>query len=317
VFPDRIRARERTPWRKLMEIRVALEIEEKYEKDEILELYLNHIYFGNGARGLEAAARHYFGVPASRLTLSQAATLAALPKGPSLYDPRRHAKAAKERRNLVLALMEEQGRVGKAESEAAQREPLRVVRRRAAAGQAPPFAGWYVEEVRRELEERFGEDLYEDSLRIHTTLDIRAQRAAEEELARQLRAIEGGALGRFSGPRYSAETAAGEEGTPYLQGAVVMLDSHTGDVLAWVGGRDFRHSRFDRVRAGRRQSRRTSTARSTARSASARRSSAPRTCRRSAWPSRSATRAWWRRRRRWASTGRSPRARPCPWAPSP
>jgi penicillin-binding protein 1A len=253
VFPDRLRARDRTPWRKLMEIRVALEIEEKYGKDEILELYLNHIYFGNGARGLEAAARHYFGVPAARLSLPQAAMLAALPKGPSLYDPRRHAKAARERRDLVLALMEEQDKVEAKEAAAAKKQPVRVVRRRAVAGQAAPFAGWFVEEVRRELEDRFGEDLYEEGLRVHTTLDANAQRAAEEELTRQLRSIESGSLGRFSGPRYAAETPPLEEGTPYLQGAVVMLDSRTGDVLAWVGGRDFRHSRFDRVKDARRQ----------------------------------------------------------------
>jgi membrane peptidoglycan carboxypeptidase len=236
-----------------MEIRVALEIEEKYGKDEILELYLNHIYFGNGARGVEAAARHYFGVPARRLTLPQAALLAALPKGPSHYDPRRHARAARERRDLVLALMEEQGRIKSPESTAARQQPLRVVRRRAVPGQAAPFAAWYVEEVRRDLEDRLGEGLYEDSLRIHTSLDLTAQRAAEEELVRQLRSIESGSLGRFSGPRYIADKVPGEEGTSYLQGAVVMLDSRTGDVLAWVGGRDFRHSRFDRVKSGRRQ----------------------------------------------------------------
>jgi penicillin-binding protein 1A len=253
VFPDRIRARDRTPWRKLLEVRVALEIEDQYKKDEILELYLNHIYFGNGARGVEAAARHYFGVPARRLSLAQAAVLAALPKGPSLYDPRRHARAARERRDLVLALMEEQDRITPAESAAARQQPLRVVRRRSGTGQPAPFAAWYVEEVRRELEDRFGESLYEESLRIHTTLDVTAQRAAEEELARQLRSIEAGTLGRFSGPPYSPASIPTEEGTPYLQGAVVALDSRTGDVLAWVGGRDFRHSRFDRVRAGRRQ----------------------------------------------------------------
>jgi penicillin-binding protein 1A len=110
-----------------------------------------------------------------------------------------------------------------------------------------------VEEVRRDLEERFAEHLYEDSLRIHTTLDVEAQRAAEEELVRQLRAIDGGALGRFAGPGYRADVSPAEDGTPYLQGAVVMLDSRTGDVRAWVGGRDFRHSRFDRVKASRRQ----------------------------------------------------------------
>ncbi|HEY7512667.1 MAG TPA: PBP1A family penicillin-binding protein [Vicinamibacteria bacterium] len=253
VFPDRIRARERTPLRKLVEVRVALEIEGKYEKDEILELYLNHIYFGNGARGIEAASRHYFGVPAARLSLAQAAMLAAMPKGPSLYDPRRHAKAARERRDLVLSLMEDQKRVTPAEAKTARAQPLRVVRRRAAAGRTAPFAAWYVEEVRRELEERFGDALYEETLKVHTSLDAGAQRAAEEELRRQLDAIERGALGRYTGPRYGAEVTLDESGTPYLQGAVVMLDSRTGDVLAWVGGRDFSHSRFDRVRAGRRQ----------------------------------------------------------------
>ena len=253
VFPDRIRARDRTPLRKLLEIRVALEIEGEYEKDEILELYLNHIYFGNGARGIGAASRHYFGVPPGRLSLAQAAMLAAMPKGPSLYDPRRHAKAAKERRDLVLGLMEDQKRITPAQAEAGRRQPLRVVRRRPVAGQTAPLAAWYVEEVRRELEDRFGEGLYEETLRVHTSLDVTAQKAAEEELLRQLAAIERGAAGRFAARRYTADAALDESGTPYLQGAVVMLDGRTGDVLAWVGGRDFRHSRFDRVKAGRRQ----------------------------------------------------------------
>src|SRR5258708_31053527 len=110
VFPDRIRARERTLTRKILEVRVAYEIEDRFDKDEILELYLSHIYFGNGARGVEAAARHYFGTSASRLTLSQAALLAGLIRGPSRYDPRRYPDRARERRDLVLTLMERQGR---------------------------------------------------------------------------------------------------------------------------------------------------------------------------------------------------------------
>ena len=92
-------------------MRVAYEIEDRFDKDEILELYLSHIYFGNGARGVEAAARHYFGTSASRLTLSQAALLAGLIRGPSRYDPRRFPDRARERRDLVLTLMEQQGRV--------------------------------------------------------------------------------------------------------------------------------------------------------------------------------------------------------------
>jgi penicillin-binding protein 1A len=253
VFPDRLPSQERTLTRKLMEVRVAQEIEDEFSKDEILEMYLNHIYFGNGARGVEAAARHYFGRNAKDLTVAQAALLAALPKAPAHYDPRRKAKAAKERRDLVLGLMEEQKRITPAEAEAARKAPLDVVPKPRARRADAPFAAYFVEEVRRQLEEILGPDLYDDKLRIHTTLDRTAQQAAEEELERQLASIEAGRLGKFSGPRYSATLAPGEDDTPYLQGAVVVLEAKTGDVLAWVGGRDFNQSRFDRVKSAQRQ----------------------------------------------------------------
>src|SRR5690606_13379773 len=109
VWPDRLPGRNRTLRRKVLEIRVARDIEERYEKNEILELYLNHIYFGGGAYGIEAASRNYFGRPAADLTLAQAALLAAMPKSPTLYNPRRFRERAEARRNLVLSLMETQG----------------------------------------------------------------------------------------------------------------------------------------------------------------------------------------------------------------
>src|SRR5207253_2767893 len=111
VFPEALPGQKRTLGRKILEVRVAQEIEDTFSKDEILEMYLNHIYFGNGARGIEAAARHYFGIPSSRLSLPQAALLAGLPKGPGLYDPRRNPRQARARRDLVLTLMEEQKRI--------------------------------------------------------------------------------------------------------------------------------------------------------------------------------------------------------------
>ncbi|HVR70566.1 MAG TPA: penicillin-binding transpeptidase domain-containing protein, partial [Vicinamibacteria bacterium] len=221
--------------------------------DEILELYLSHIYFGNGARGIDAAARHYFGVPADRLAAPQAALLAALPKSPTNYDPRRHPDRAKQRRDLVLTLMEAQGRLPADQAKAARAAPLGVVRRRGPAGASPGLAPYFVEEVRRQLEDRLGERLYQETLRITTTLDLDLQKAAEEELERQLQAAESGKLGRFRGPGYDAATPPADDGTPYLQGAVVALDVGTGDVTAWVGGRDFRHSRFDRVKSSQRQ----------------------------------------------------------------
>jgi penicillin-binding protein 1A len=253
VFPDALPGRKRTLGRKILEVRVAHEIEGEFTKDQILEMYLNHIYFGNGAKGIEAAARHYFARAAKTLTLAQAALLAALPKAPTHYDPRRNPKPALERRNLVLTLMQDQKRVDATAAEAARKSPLGVAARPRAQRAAAPVAGWFVEEVRRELEEQIGSDVYRERMKIHTTLDLNAQRAAEEELVRQLQAIESGALGAFNGPRYSPDMDPGDEQTPYLQGAVVAIEASTGDVLAWVGGRDFRHSHFDRVKQARRQ----------------------------------------------------------------
>ena len=253
VFPESLPGEEQTTRRKLLEIRVAQQIEGRYSKEEILELYLNNIYFGNRATGIEAAARQYFGRSAQELTLPQAALLAALPKAPSHYDPRRHPQEALTRRNLVLSLMREQGRAPKYLAEKAKLEPLGLApaprQEKVEAGLAP----YFVEQVRHELEERFGANLYTQPLRIVTTLDSAAQRAAEEELRRQLKLIESGGLGAFQGARYSPDTQPPDDGTPYLQGAAVMLDAHDGDVLAWVGGRDFAHSQFDRVIQARRQ----------------------------------------------------------------
>jgi penicillin-binding protein 1A len=253
LFPERIPGQHQTLSRKLLEARVAGSIERAYDKDEILELYLNHIYFGGGTRGIEAASQYYFRHPASRLTLSEAALLAAMPKAPTHYDPRRHATRARERRDLVLTLMEKQGRIDHAAAEAARQRSLGVSRRPRKLVQAEPFAGWFLEEVRRQLEDRFGDGFYSEKMRIVTTLDAGAQRAAERELDAQLLRIEGGAWGRFRGTRYSAAQEGDEEGTDYLQGAVIFVEAKTGDVLTWVGGRDFRDSRFDRVEQARRQ----------------------------------------------------------------
>ncbi|HXO40584.1 MAG TPA: transglycosylase domain-containing protein, partial [Thermoanaerobaculia bacterium] len=263
LFPLEIPGQERTAARKLLEIRVAQQFEARFSKPEILELYLNHIYFGNGAHGIEAAAWQYFRQPAARLTLAQAALLAALPKAPTRYDPRRHPDHALARRNLVLARMTAQARVAPEIAAAAAREPLGVRSPPARPRARPMFARYFAEEVRRQLEERFGESLYNTPLRVWTTLDLEAQRAAEEELESQLRTIESGRLGRVSkaqggahggGDRSAASDAGeGSQSSRDLQGAVVALEAASGDVLAWVGGRDYAASQFDRVSRARRQ----------------------------------------------------------------
>lgn len=253
VFDEQISGTDRTFRRKIMEARVSREIEDRFAKPEILELYLNHIFFGGGARGIDAAAEQYFGHPASELDLPRAALLAALPKAPTHYDPRRHPQAARERRDLVLTLMEDQGYLDAATARAAREAPLGVIRNGRAPVIDPPPAAYFVEHLRQELEAKFGDRLYRAPLRVVTTLDLTLQKAAEESLERQLRTIERGGLGRFGGPAYATDTEIPDGGTPYIQGAAIIMAADTGDVLAWVGGRDFRHSTFDRVSQGRRQ----------------------------------------------------------------
>jgi penicillin-binding protein 1A len=249
LFPERIPGRARTLKRKLLEIRVAREIEQTYSKDQILELYLNHIAFGQGTFGIQAASLVYFGREAESLTLAESALLAALPKAPSHYDPRAHPEAARARRDLVLRLMEMQGRASPEAARAARAEPLGVAPTAPPRAQDPINSAYFTEAVRAELERALGDSLYAQPVRVFTTLDVAVQREAVAALEAQLQAIETGKLGAFKGPSYAPGPA---NDTPYLQGAVVVMDARSGDVLAWLGGRDSGQSQFDRVAGARR-----------------------------------------------------------------
>jgi len=255
LFPNRLPAAEKSPLRKLAEMRVAMRIEDRYSKQDILQMYLNQIYFGHGAWGIDAAAEEYFGKPASTLTVAEAATLAGLPQSPSTMNPRTDRKAATERRNVVLADMARQGFITPAQAETAQRTRIRLRRGESAGLQQE--APYFLKEVRTLLEAQLGDAIYTQGLVIHTTLDLPTQKVAEAELERQLETIEHGGYGAFHHPRYDPRLSAGadsaESGPAYLQGALMMLDSRTGDVLAYVGGRNFAQSRFDRVTQARRQ----------------------------------------------------------------
>src|SRR5690606_29419780 len=171
AFPKIVPGQERAFRRKLLGARIAQEIEQTYAKDEILELYLNHIYFGGGAYGVEAAAQRWFDIPARELSVAQAALLAALPKAPSHYDPRFHPEAARARRDLVLTLMERQQRLDAESAREARDAELRVIAD-ARAEDADPLGSWFIDVARASLEERFGDDLYSGRLRIHTTMDV-------------------------------------------------------------------------------------------------------------------------------------------------
>ncbi|HEX2051967.1 MAG TPA: transglycosylase domain-containing protein [Actinomycetota bacterium] len=217
----------RTIERKLRELRLALEVERRYPKREILERYLNTVYFGEGAYGVKAAAEVYFGHGYRTLSLPEAALLAALVKAPALYDPRDHPRRARLRRDYVLGRMAELRLVSRAAAAAARRAPLGVVRRPPRVATRQPY---FVEAVKREVlgDERLGPTeadraraLWRGGLRVTTTLDPRAQRAAERAVA--------ATLGRRDDPA----------------AALVALRPRTGEIVAMVGGRDWSASQVN------------------------------------------------------------------------
>ncbi len=257
VFSDQIRAGERTLARKLKEARVAVELERNFPKDTILELYLNQISLGPNVAGVEAASQVYFGKSARDLNVAEAATLAALPKAPGNYNPRTHPDRAVARRNVVLTLMSNQGYLTPEDAEYWKAYPLVLTSRRTSYGDVAPY---FVEWLRASfLEPRFGRDLYEKGLRIYTTLDLDMQEAAERALQSQLDEIEAGAYSpnaKFEGQGHTyreyvekGRPTGEDQGpfSPYLQGALVALDTRTGYILALVGGRDFVDSKWNRV----------------------------------------------------------------------
>jgi penicillin-binding protein 1A len=255
IFPEHL-SREKTLVRKIKEAKVARQIESRYTKDRILELYLNQINLGAGAYGVETASQRYFGKSVRDLEVAEAATLAALPKAPGRYNPRRFPERAVQRRNTIIELMRRQGAITSEQASLARAYPLQLARRSESGEIAPYFVEW----VRQQLDERFGARLYEQGLRVYTTLDLDMQGAAERALEAQLRAIEGGKYGAFKHATYEqyvARTAASAEpagaNTPYLQGAFVALDPRTGGVRALVGGRDFDDSKFNRATQALRQ----------------------------------------------------------------
>lgn len=250
IFPERI-SREKSLVRKLKEAKVARAIEQKYPKQKILELYLNQIYLGNGAYGIESAAQRYFGKSIKDLNVAEAAMLAALPKGPERYNPRQFPDRAVQRRNTVIGIMRDEKVINAADASQAQAYPLQLATRVEAGEIAPYFVEW----IRQQLDDKFGKQLYEQGLKVYTTLDIDMQSAAERAMERQIRSIEAGKYGAFPHKSYESYMATvGDKdddnptnNSPYLQGAFVAMDPRTGAVRALVGGRDFDDSKFNRA----------------------------------------------------------------------
>ncbi|MBN2404735.1 MAG: PBP1A family penicillin-binding protein [Coriobacteriia bacterium] len=217
---------ERTLGRKIEEALMALSLEARADKEDVLGLYLNTVYFGRGAYGAQSAAHRFFGIPVQDLTLSQCALLAGCVQSPTRFDPVVSPAAALERRNVVLREMRDQGYVSSEEAAHALADPLGLKE----ADPAPVFAPYFVEYVRRDLLERLGsETLYRGGLRIYTTLDPDAQRAAEAAAAKVLP----------------------DADDPEVALAAVRWSD--GSVVAIVGGRDFSAEQFDLATQGRRQ----------------------------------------------------------------
>lgn len=241
TFMAEHRALERSLGRKLIELRVARLLEQQLTKDEILERYLNAIYLGNGVYGVEAASRDLFGKRTSELTVAEGAMLAALPKGPSLYTPRRNLARAQARRDLVLGLMGEEGYLDVKRVAAARRTRLEIARHEWTPPQ--PHESYALDAVRNAVDSVLratGEQPSE--LIVYTTLDLVAQDAAERAIRSNGDRIVRQIAGR-------ARDADGGE----LQGALVAIDPRTGDVRALVGGRRYVRGSFNRALSAKRQ----------------------------------------------------------------
>ncbi len=222
--------------RKIKEAILAFQLERRYTKDEILELYLNQVYFGSGAYGVASAARIFFGKSVQDLTLAECALIAGMPKSPSRYSPLVNSDLALKRRNIVLAQMQETGIITTEEYDRAISEAITTHSR-----QTSTRAPYFIQYVKNYLEDILGASiLYKGGLSIYTTIDYELQRAAEKAVAKGLGSLQT----RMEKNKIDAGPA---------QAALVAMAVQSGEILAMVGGRDFSESRFNRAAEARRQ----------------------------------------------------------------
>ncbi|MBI3300393.1 MAG: PBP1A family penicillin-binding protein [Elusimicrobia bacterium] len=231
---------ERSYLRKLRELVLAIQIERNLSKEEILQLYLNQIYFGEGAYGAQAAAAIFFGKDIKDLKIEESALLAGLPKSPTNYSPFRNPKLAEKRRSLVLERMREEGFISEADEKKALAIPVPATRPLLAGIQAP----YFVEYVRRQLEPRYGYNtLWRGGLTIHTTLDLKMQKIAEEEMEKALAAFDVTALKEWERQLKEDQDAGIDPPSvstnppANIQGVFVAMDVKSGAVKAMIGGR--------------------------------------------------------------------------------
>jgi penicillin-binding protein 1A len=221
---------ERSFSRKVREAALAWQLEDKLDKKQIMELYVNNTYFGEGAYGIRAASEVYFGKMPNRLTIPEAAMLAGMPQAPSGYSPFHNIKGATERRNEVLQNLVEVGQLTQEECDRFQKQAIHlstVGRNLASSDKSPFFNRLVIEKVMRDfnLDEQ---SFWQSGLKVYTTLDLHAQQLAEDAVISQSAAYR-----RFRNTQ---------------QAALVSLDPRSGAILAYVGGKNYQQSQFDRVR---------------------------------------------------------------------
>ena len=233
--------------RKMLEAMVALRIERQFTKQQILELYVNRIYFGSGCYGIETASQAYFGKNASKLNLSEAALLAGLIRSPNRFSPLRNPEGAAAERNSVLDRMLELKQISAREAEQARTAKVTSNRKRLPQIQE----NYAMDAVQRDLNAILTpEQIDFGGLHIYTTLDPTVQRAAEQSLEAHLHKVENQSNFRHPTKASYRPPAEGEDSSmPYLEGAVVVIDNASGGIRALVGGRDYEQSKFNRALA--------------------------------------------------------------------
>ncbi|HEY5753648.1 MAG TPA: PBP1A family penicillin-binding protein [Chthoniobacterales bacterium] len=241
----------RTLDRKILEAFVAFRIEHSFTKRQILEHYINRIYYGSGYYGLEIATQAYFGKPCKNLTLGEAAMMAGLIRSPNRFSPFKNLEGAKSERDTVLARMVELGKISQSNADAARKAPIHVAKNRPAVVQE----NYVMDAVDAELQNLLTQDQIDaGGMKIYTTIDPKLQSIAEKALDAHLTSIE--ARPNYPHPKKAAVSNGPNQGqaTNYLQGAVVIIDNRSGGICALVGGRDRRSpSDFNRSLFAKRQ----------------------------------------------------------------
>jgi len=226
---------QRTYQRKVRELLVALQIEARYSKNEILEAYVNQIAFGVGAHGVEQASQVFFGKPAQQLNLAEAALLAGLPKSPTRYNPFRHFERAKERQKVVLSRMAAVGAISA--EEAAQAHQVRLNLR--PPGRTEPAGSYFLDLVLKDLEERYGTDVvHHAGLKVFTTLDPQLQAWAADSVQNGLEKLD---------QVLKVPASVGGDANAHPQAALVAVEAHSGAVRALMGGRDYAETEYNRA----------------------------------------------------------------------